>query len=234
MTLDWPRRAVYEARDSMEEHTTETYSEKSKVGLIAGDPLRVLGLKEILFEQCRLTGISLSIAGALHSFQLNLLLIDAGTVAEISSLLATLRRQRPDLRIVVLGPPADMEFVQLMIGAGAKGYLPHDAKEDEICQCMEVVRDGSIWAPRKVLARLIEAAETRASVSKIADSRFTGREDQVLKLLIEGRPNRDIALTLGIDEGTVKAHISRLMRKVGVGNRTALTMHVLNAQRAAQ
>ena len=214
----------------MAERTTETKQE-TKVGLIAGDPLRVLGLKEILQEQCGLTGVALSVAGALHSLQLGLLVIDTGISPEISLVLANFRHQRPDLRVVVMGPPADMDFIQTIIGSGAKGYLPNDAREEDIRQCIEVVRDGSIWAPRKVLARLIEAAETRGTSSRTTESRFTGREDQVLKLLIEGKPNRDIAATLRIDEGTVKAHISRLMRKVGVGNRTALTMHILAIQR---
>jgi DNA-binding NarL/FixJ family response regulator len=55
--------------------------------------------------------------------------------------------------------------------------------------------------------------------------RFTARERQVLSLLREGQPNREIADALGIDRGTVKAHIGRLLRKVGVSNRTALTVH---------
>jgi DNA-binding NarL/FixJ family response regulator len=55
--------------------------------------------------------------------------------------------------------------------------------------------------------------------------KFTTREIQILNLLRAGQPNREIALALGIDEGTVKAHIGRLMRKVGVNNRIALTVH---------
>jgi DNA-binding NarL/FixJ family response regulator len=56
---------------------------------------------------------------------------------------------------------------------------------------------------------------------------FTARERQVLRLLRAGKSNREIAASLSIDPGTVKAHIGRLMRKVGVSNRTALTMHPL-------
>lgn len=202
----------------------------ARIGLILRDPLRLLGLQGILLEELSLTGVSLSVPGALHSFELNLLVLDTSSTPELKETLQTFRRQRPDLRVIVLGPPADMEFVQMVIGAGAKGYLAHDARESEISQCVDVVRDGSIWAPRKVLARLLDAG----AATEQADSKFTDREGQVLNLLMEGRPNRDIAITLGIDEGTVKAHISRLMRKVGVGNRTALTMHVLGTQRASQ
>jgi DNA-binding NarL/FixJ family response regulator len=132
------------------------------------------------------------------------------------------------MRLILLGPAVELEVIQQVIGAGAKGYLTLDARETEVAECLEVVRDGGIWAPRKVLARLIAEGPHGA----IPVSRFTGREDQVLHLLLEGKPNREIAADLGIDEGTVKAHVSRLMRKVGVGNRTALTMAVLQMRKS--
>ena len=220
-----PRRAVYEAVKSMEPNTEQP---TRRIGLILRDPLRLLGLQGILLDESNLTTTALSIPGALHSFELKLLILDTGSAPELTETLQIFRRQRPDMRVIVLGPPADLEFVQMVIGAGAKGYLSHDARESEIKQCVDVVCDGSIWAPRKVLARLLDAGTASAAQN---ESKFTDREGQVLNLLIEGRPNRDIALSLGIDEGTVKAHVSRLMRKVGVGNRTALTMHILSAQR---
>jgi DNA-binding NarL/FixJ family response regulator len=91
---------------------------------------------------------------------------------------------------------------------------------------VDMVRDGSVWAPRRVLSRLLDSRRT-APKSPATPLRFTARERQVLNLLREGHPNREIALALGIDESTVKAHIGRLMRKVGVNNRTALTVHPL-------
>jgi DNA-binding NarL/FixJ family response regulator len=89
---------------------------------------------------------------------------------------------------------------------------------------IDMVRDGSVWAPRRVLSRLLDSRRT-ALKSPATPPHFTARERQVLNLLREGHPNREIALALGIDESTVKAHIGRLMRKVGVSNRTALTVH---------
>jgi DNA-binding NarL/FixJ family response regulator len=89
---------------------------------------------------------------------------------------------------------------------------------------IETVRDGSVWAPRKVLSRLLDS-NRNAARSPVAFPRFTAREVEILGLLRAGQPNREIALALGIDEGTVKAHIGRLMRKVGVSNRIALTVH---------
>jgi DNA-binding NarL/FixJ family response regulator len=129
--------------------------------------------------------------------------------------------------------------VQAIIGAGAKGYLAETAGESEICMAMEVVLDGSIWAPRKVLARLIDAGGTAAGVlggAAQADSieqAMTPRELDVLHLLMDGRTNRDIGLAMGIDEVTVKAHLGRMLRKTRSTNRVELTLRAIE-ERAAR
>jgi DNA-binding NarL/FixJ family response regulator len=89
---------------------------------------------------------------------------------------------------------------------------------------IEMVRDGSVWAPRRVLSQLLDR-QPGFSGTASAPPKFTPRELQVLELLRAGRSNREIGLALGIDISTVKAHIGRLLRKVGVNNRIALTIH---------
>jgi DNA-binding NarL/FixJ family response regulator len=196
----------------------------SRVGIVATDQLRVLGLKAIFSEAMQLEIIHLSIPGALDDADLCLVLIDAECTPHLFELIATFRKARPQLSLIVLGNETGQEYVERVIGAGVKGYLALTAKESEIRMAVEMVRDGSVWAPRKVLSRLLDhqrdAAKADAAVPK-----FTAREIQILNLLRGGQPNREIAMTLGIDEGTVKAHIGRLMRKVGVNNRIALTVH---------
>jgi DNA-binding NarL/FixJ family response regulator len=209
---------------AMKETSTQ---EQLRIGLIATDPLRVLGLQSIFAEGDGTTVISLSVPGALDSSGVSLILIDAACTEHLFQLLETFRRSRPHLRLIVIGLEESHDYIQQVIGAGAKGYLSHMARENEIRLAIEIVRDGSVWAPRKVLARLLDAstAEARAAAT---EPKFTEREAQVLKLLVSGRPNREIAEALGIDAATVKAHVGRLMRKVGVENRIALTMQAVN------
>ncbi|MGD0798958.1 MAG: response regulator transcription factor [Acidobacteriaceae bacterium] len=195
-----------------------------RVGVVATDPLRVLGLKAIFCEAMQLEIVHLSVPGALDDANLSLVLIDAECTDHLFELIATFHQMRPQLRLVVLGSDTCHEYIQRVIGAGAKGYLPLTSKESEIRMAIDMVRDGSIWAPRKVLSRLLDEPLGKAK-SPATPPTFTPRERQVLKLLRAGRPNREIALALGIEEGTVKAHISRLMHKVGVNNRIALTVH---------
>jgi DNA-binding NarL/FixJ family response regulator len=204
-----------------------------RVGLVAADPLRVLGLQTIFAQTSADAGgveiVPLSVPGALDASGVSLILIDSGCTEHIFELLATFRRTRPRLRLIVLGLEEDLEHIQRMIGAGAKGYLAHSAKENEIRLAIEVVQDGSLWAPRKVLARLLESSSAEASRTKSAgELKFTERELEVLRLLVAGHPNRVIGQELGIDVTTVKKHVGKLMRKVGVNNRIALSMQVVN------
>jgi len=205
-----------------------TPQEQLRIGLIATDALRVLGLQAIFSEDGRRTEvISLSVPGALDSSGVSLILIDAACTDHLFELLETFRRTRPHLKLIVIGLEESHDYIQKVIGAGATGYLSHTARENEIRLAIEIVRDGSVWAPRKVLARLLEAktAEVRGVPS---EPKFTERESQVLELLVAGRPNREIGEALGIDAATVKAHVGRLMRKVGVENRIALSIQAVN------
>jgi len=204
-----------------------------KLGLVATDPLRILGLQTIFSEggiKGRLVEIvPLSVPGALDASAVSLILIDSACTDHIFELLAAFRRTRPHLRLIVLGLEEDHQYIQRIIGAGAKGYLAHTAKGSEVRLAIEIVEDGSAWAPRKVLANLLElssAEERRAGT--VNEPKFTKREAQVLKLLVDGHPNRVIGEELGIDLATVKKHVGTLMRKVGVKNRIALSVQVVN------
>jgi DNA-binding NarL/FixJ family response regulator len=204
-----------------------------KLGLVVTDPLRILGLQTIFSEHGIKGGpvetIPLSVPGALDASGVSLILIDAACTDHIFELLATFRRARPHLRLIVLGLEEEHGYIQRIIGAGAKGYLAHTAKASEVRLAIEIVQDGSAWAPRKVLANLLDlssAEERRAGT--VYEPKFTERESEVLRLLVEGQPNRVIAGELGIDLATVKKHVGALMRKVGVKNRIALSVQVVN------
>ena len=202
----------------MEEGATKRVD---RIGVVATDTLRVLGLQSILpqFEVIHLTA-----PGALDDVNLALVLIDAECTGHLFELLATFHHIRPQLKLIVLGTETGPEYIQRIIGTGAKGYLTLTATETELAMAIEMVRDGSVWAPRRVLSRLLDRQPGFAS-SASAPPRFTPRELQVLELLRAGRSNREIGIALEIDESTVKAHIGRLLRKVGVNNRIALTIH---------
>ncbi len=93
---------------------------------------------------------------------------------------------------------------------------------------MRMVHQGSVWAPRRVLSLFIErVASSPGRIFPSGRVTFTDREKQVLELLVAARSNKEIAVALGIEERTVKAHVAKLMRKVGVQNRIALSVHAI-------
>jgi DNA-binding NarL/FixJ family response regulator len=207
---------------------TETkQDEPFRIGLIATDPLRMLGLQTIVAENGSVEVLPVAGPGALDASGVSLVLIDAACTDHLFELVETFRRSRPHIRLIVIGLQEDHDYIQKVIGSGVKGYLAHTARENEIRMAIEIVRDGSVWAPRKVLARLLEVSAGEGR-NVTPEPKFTERETQVLQLLVAGRPNRDIAEALGIDAATVKAHVGRLMRKMGVDNRIALSVQAVN------
>jgi len=197
-----------------------------RVGIVTGDPLRLVGLQAICADALGTEVLPLSVADGLKEQGLGLVLIDAETTPQMFEVISALRRTHPAARLLVLGNGTSPDVIERIIAAGARGYLTLGAPEAEVRMAVEIVRDGSVWAPRKVLARLLDRRESEQGGAAGRPS-FTARERDVLQLLHAGRSNREIATALAIDESTVKAHIGRLMRKVGVTNRTALTVHPL-------
>jgi DNA-binding NarL/FixJ family response regulator len=209
----------------------------AKIGLVASDPLRLVGMEAILSELPGMAAVPLELDQVASVADLAVLMIEARIGGDaLTDLISKLRREQPQLRIVVVGEGLDPFLIETVIGAGAKGYLAETASETEIRMALEVVLDGSVWAPRKVLAKLLEGGSSSpSSAAPSGDSiakRMTAREREVLELLKDGRSNRAIAEALGIDEATVKAHLGRMLRKTGAHNRVELTLRAIEERSA--
>src|ERR1700748_1970799 len=129
----------------------EGQAARVRLGLVAADPLRILGLQTGLEQSGSGGGVALSVPGALQAEALTLVLIDAHCTDHLFELIASFRRSRPQTRLMVMGSNANLDYVQRIIGAGAKASLFETARSEEIRMAIDVVRDGSVWAPRKVL-----------------------------------------------------------------------------------
>jgi DNA-binding NarL/FixJ family response regulator len=196
-----------------------------RIGLVATHELRIAGLRSVLSDGAGMEIVLLSEPGALETARLELVLVDASSTDHLLELLASFRRLRPRIRLIVLGGTTDFEYIERVIAVGARGVLSHEATEKEVLMAVEVVNDGSVWAPRRVLSRLLDRANEAPGLP--SEVHLTKREIEVLRLLMLGLSNREIAHSLSVEQATVKAHLGRLMRKAGVSNRTALGMHAL-------
>lgn len=211
-----------------------------RVGVLAGEPIRLEGLTTIFerppeFGQSVLEPVIGELDALLADEDLEYLVIDLNSASAGLRMLTEIRRLRPMLRLIVIGPPGNDELVMDAIVAGARAYLDSSAGPRVVREAIEVVVSGSIWAPRRLLSKLIDRllAGPDNSTANL-DPHLTVREKQVLDLILLARSNREIARELGIEERTVKAHVGRLMRKTGAENRIDLSMRVLSNARGAR
>ncbi len=213
-----------------------------RIGLVADEPIRTAGLASI-FElpaeegKPQLVPVIGSAAELLSRHAPEYLVVDLNSSTGFQSL-DTIRRARPELRLIVIGPEGDEELVMNAIIAGARAYLDPTAGPEIVRQAIEVVTKGSIWAPRHLLSKLIDRLIDRLTrpqnAGKAPNQTLTAREHQVLELIMSARSNREIAATLGIEERTVKAYVGRLMRKTGADNRIKLSMSAIHLARFQQ
>ena len=129
-----------------------------RIGLICAEALRVLGLKTLLCDGIEFRVDVLEAIRAADLADLDLVIIDAAATDHLRALIEAFRRMRPQVRLLVLGSEAGEDYTESVIGAGAQGYLCHASTGSDLRRAVAVVRDGSMWAPRKVLARLLERA----------------------------------------------------------------------------
>jgi len=199
-----------------------------RIAVVETDPLRLVGFRALFSSESGFELIAESISDIATLPNIDLVLLGNCNGQSLFDLMATLKASRPDLRIIMSGSGMDEETILKAIASGAKGYVDKAASPDEFVQAVRVVNQGSVWAPRRVLSAFIERVSSAPGRASLRDRDvFTDREKQVLELLVLGHSNKGIGSALVIEERTVKAHVAKLMRKVGVPNRIALSIHAV-------
>jgi DNA-binding NarL/FixJ family response regulator len=122
-----------------------------------------------------------------------------------------IREEFPSARIIVLTTFDGDEDIYRALQAGAKGYLLKGMNADELTDAIRTVHGGKSRIPAIVAERLAE---------RMGGPSLTGRELDVLKRIVGGRSNKEIASDLFISEATVKTHINSILSKLGVNDRT--------------
>jgi DNA-binding NarL/FixJ family response regulator len=122
-----------------------------------------------------------------------------------------IRKDSPNARIIVLTTYDGDEDIYRALQAGAQGYLLKDMYCDEILEAIRAVNAGRRRIPAPIATRLAE---------RVFGQDLTAREINVLELILKGQSNKEIAATLSITEPTVKGHVSNILSKLGVADRT--------------
>lgn len=130
--------------------------------------------------------------------------------------------------LVVISGTLDTALISACIRAGARGFLPKGSEAETLDHALPVVLSGGIYAPLPRGAAAFAPPPSAPPPPAPLDG-LTLRQREILRLLLEGRSNKEIARSLGILEGTIKVHLRSVMQRLGVHNRTQLALLVSRA-----
>jgi DNA-binding NarL/FixJ family response regulator len=199
-----------------------------RIAVVESDPLRFVGFRALFDSESDFELVSATLPDISALQGIDLVLLGSRAGQNLFDVMASLKAARPDLRIIVTGSGIDEETILKAIASGAKGYVDEAATPAEFVQAIRIVNQGSVWAPRRVLSMFIErVSSSPGRIFPAGRVTFTDREKEVLEMLVAGRSNKEIGAALGIEERTVKAHVAKLMRKVGVQDRITLSVHAI-------
>ncbi len=140
-----------------------------------------------------------------------------------------IRRELPETKVLVLSMYDDEEYVQRLLAAGASGCMLKRATSEELARAVREVVSGGTPLHPAVAARIVKdyvrMVEEREKTGP--GETLTPRELEVLRHVVEGRTNQDIAERLGLSRKTVDAHRTNLMRKLGIHDVTELVKYAI-------
>lgn len=144
-----------------------------------------------------------------------------------------IRAHHPNTQVIVLTTFDDDEYVFEALRAGAVGYLLKDVASDRLAEAIRCAARGESFLQPSVAAkvvaeftRLADAPHARARANQALVEPLSDRELEILRLVATGASNKEIAATLVIAEGTVKNHVTNILGKLGVRDRTQAALKV--------
>ncbi|QDC09871.1 response regulator transcription factor [Oceanicola sp. D3] len=187
-----------------------------------------------VFEGCEIvtaTTLGDGLKALSKAFSPDMVLLDLKLpdVTGISGFLR-LRAELPDVPVVVISSLTSDEVIQAVLDAGAAGFVPKDAPMADLRAALCDVRGGMTYLP-KGFTRVRRAPEHQRDSHDIARriAELTPQQTRIMKLICVGKPNKQIAYEMDLAEATVKAHITALLRRLGVQNRTQAAVLVESA-----
>jgi DNA-binding NarL/FixJ family response regulator len=136
-----------------------------------------------------------------------------------------IKRDCPNVKIIVLTTFGDEPRVKAAMEAGADGYLLKDADGDALLQAVHAAQKGAMPIHPHVAHHLVKNLTKRDDMNGTGS--LTEREKEILRLVSQGLSNKAIAQDLSLSVGTVKVHVSHILDKLGVSNRTEASMRAL-------
>jgi DNA-binding NarL/FixJ family response regulator len=125
--------------------------------------------------------------------------------------LIAIRRSDPNARFIMLSVDEGEDDIHRAVEAGARAYLPKSIEREDLLEAVRAVAAGETYFPARIAGRLRDRRQRPD---------LTGREMQVLSLIVQGCSNKEAAANLGVTEPTIKQHVGNILRKLEVLDRT--------------
>jgi len=138
-----------------------------------------------------------------------------------------LQTQMPDTRVLILSMHDNREYMVQLIQSGAKGYILKDVSAAEMVSAVETVYKGGTYFSASASQTLFSQFDVPGATPSPVASALTQRESTVLKLLAEGRNNKEIAKVLGISVRTVETHRQNIKSKLDIHTAAGLTRYAI-------
>ncbi|UFH97823.1 response regulator [Bacillus toyonensis] len=141
-----------------------------------------------------------------------------------------IKKEYPDVKVIVLTSFSDQAHVLPALRSGASGYILKDVEPDQLVEAIRSAYKGNIQLHPDIASTLISQTlpqEERAEEHFVHVDVLTARENEVLQLLAKGMSNKEIASVLVITEKTVKAHVSSILSKLNLSDRTQAALYAV-------
>jgi DNA-binding NarL/FixJ family response regulator len=151
------------------------------------------------------------------------------------AVLSDLREQHPALSVVVLSAQQDRNSVVKALDLGALGFIPKSGQRDVMVSALQLIFSGGIYIPPEILTRESGSPAQKPALARLApdktrvtpaDLGLTGRQLDVLSLMMQGKSNKAICRVLDLAEPTVKNHVTAVLKALKVTNRTEAVIAV--------
>ncbi len=200
------------------------------VALIDGHPVTIEGMAHVLAAQGTFTVVARGggvrdVLAIAEQHRPNLMILDLAIPGNVIAAISEITAKYPGTRIIAFTAIPGVEYAVSALEAGVQGYVSKSCTTCELANAARAVIAGATYVSENFATEAI-AALKNSSVRKVAMQALslTAREDQIVRLLLEGRTNKKIASELGLTERTIKHYMTVLMQKLNVRNRVEVAI----------
>lgn len=195
------------------------------IAIVDDHPLLAEGIAAVLsrrqgFMVSEIGACASDIAGIVRRRACDVVIVDLNMPGDVFGAIGELREIAPGCRVVVFTASVDTEHAVTALGAGAAGYVLKGSSATELLEAIEAALRGEVYITPSFAAKVIGALNNKAAERQSVEStRLSVREEQIVRLLLCGKQNREIARSLDLSEKTVKSYMTNLMTKLRARNR---------------